>query len=133
MIVEVLHEVLEAVLEGVVAVRGGVCLLDIGGERVVVRPQHVLQVRVPELLVGVEILEGRVRRCFNNLDPDPLPVSQGLETPSSLQFCRLVGRYCSCLLPGQTNSRNFQDHIMQNLATEVMDDDVNGSIYTRLN
>ena len=82
MIVEVLHEVLEAVLEGVVAVRGGVCLLDIGGERVVVRPQHVLQVRVPELLVGVEILEGRVRRCFNNLDPDPLPVSQGLETPT---------------------------------------------------
>ena len=55
------------VLEGVLAVRGRVGLLDEGGEGVVVRPQHVLQVCVPKLLVGVEVLKGRVHLFFNRL------------------------------------------------------------------
>ena len=53
MVVEILCEVVKAVLEAV----AGVGLVHEGGERVVVYPQDVLQVRVPELLVRVEILK----------------------------------------------------------------------------
>ena len=66
-VVEVLHEVLKAVLEASIGLlaalrggAGGVSLLDVGRERVVVRPQHVFQVSVPKLLIRVEVLKGRV-------------------------------------------------------------------------